>query len=489
QIIRTTVGKGTITTTSDISNLNRDTTKIQQITKDESSNLELYASDNSFNAMMDPVKAKDELKQNIKDMGLNAHKEILENIPSGKNSASNTGNKVEDAINDVVNSTIGELLDAVSTAGVLPSQENGGGYITQIATQLFGDNRNVLVVKDRQTLVEAGIGLEDIQKITLVKTKSGIKKISEVEDATGLERVVVWTTNPNKAVRIDEQPIANDSLKDYKIHVSSNDIKNAGLDHIFTNGMFNNSDTAIYNQQTQQGYADGLLNYNQQHGILGDIIEDAQDHITSNTGMSFLGTGGSRQTGEAIKQMTVRTKGNLVVGAHSQGTMMSQNGLAQNKEEIAKIVQNNPNSKFLVGYAGSPVNHNVAENTVMDIYGGKQGILQRFGENAKISDVFRSHVAPQDTVGSFLGLQSAGINNSEELGSNVWSSFISTPMLFGVGGDSSHSYYPCVIGCGDGEFTPKIENYYNPNTNKEIPLVEYYKTLNVDTTLYTGEKK
>ncbi|WP_373005363.1 hemagglutinin repeat-containing protein, partial [Sulfurimonas sp.] len=47
QIIRTTVGKGTITTTSDISNLNRDTTKIQQITKDESSNLELYASDNS----------------------------------------------------------------------------------------------------------------------------------------------------------------------------------------------------------------------------------------------------------------------------------------------------------------------------------------------------------------------------------------------------------------------------------------------------------
>ncbi len=51
----------------------------------------------------------------------------------------------------------------------------------------------------------------------------------------------------------------------------------------------------------------------------------------------------------------------------------------------------------------------------------------------------------QDAVGSFLGWQSAGVNNSEKLGANMWSSFISIPMLFGVGGDSSLSLIILVL--------------------------------------------
>ncbi|MBU4110102.1 hypothetical protein KJ988_03800 [bacterium] len=178
-----------------------------------------------------------------------------------------------------------------------------------------------------------------------------------------------------------------------------------------------------------------------------------------------------------MTQMTEITQGDLTVGAHSQGTLMTQNGMTLNKEELSNIVQNNPESKFLVGYAGSPVNHNDGEALVRDIYGGEEAIKSHI-KDAKIADVFRSNVTPQDAVGSILGYQSAGINNSENLGSNMWESLLVAPRLFGIGGDSSHSYYPCVIGCGEESFTPQKDFYFNPNApdkSNESPMTEYYK--------------
>jgi hypothetical protein len=73
--------------------------------------------------------------------------------------------------------------------------------------------------------------------------------------------------------------------------------------------------------------------------------------------------------GAVIDQMATITKGNLTVGGHSQGTLMSQVGMEQNKEHLQELVRGNKDSKFLVGYAGSPVNHNIAEELVTDIYG------------------------------------------------------------------------------------------------------------------------
>jgi hypothetical protein len=55
---------------------------------------------------------------------------------------------------------------------------------------------------------------------------------------------------------------------------------------------------------------------------------------------------------------------------------------------------------------------------------------------------------------------------------------------------SAHSYYPCIIGCGNESFTPEIDTYYNPSdklNQQQTPLEEYYKTLNVDLNLYTKE--
>jgi len=86
----------------------------------------------------------------------------------------------------------------------------------------------------------------------------------------------------------------NPALEAYKIRISADDIKKSGINHLFTNGMLNDHDTAVYNQQTQQGFADGILNYNQQHGIVGDLLshraackrarEDSQTHFKSPPG-------------------------------------------------------------------------------------------------------------------------------------------------------------------------------------------------------------
>ncbi len=471
QINHATIGGGTITLTDQESlpsNLNRDISKAQEITKNESENYDVYASQNSINSVLNPTQTAKEWGQAIDDMGLSVYKEITENLPSGDSEG--------------FAGVVGTVLDTVGGAGILPSQGNGGGYVTQIATQLFGDNRNMIILKDKQQLLDMGI------------LEADIREVVQTNKITG-EEIHVYTTNPNKAVRIDEQPIDGDSLGDYKIHVSSEAIKAANLDHLFTNGMFNAVDVAIYNQQTQQNGANSLLNYNQTHGIVGDLIEDIQDHLTSNTGLSVLGTGGSRQTGKVIDQMATITKGNLTVGAHSQGTMMTQNGMNLYKDKLKEIVQGNSNSQLLVGYAGSPVNYNVAADLVMDIYGGMQGIETRFGKDqGKISNVFRSQVNPQDLVGSLLGWQSAGVNQSDNVLLNVGESLLRLPSLFipSENNPSPHSYYPCIIGSGDDSVTPKMDTFSNPkdtNNRGQTPLEEYYKTLNVDLNLYTKDNQ
>lgn len=469
QINRATIGGGIITLTNQESvpdTLNRDIIKAQEITKDESENYDIYASQNSINSVLNPTQTVENWKQSAKDMGLSVYKEITENLPNGDSGG--------------LAGVVGKGLDAAGGIGLLPSQGNGGGYVTQIATQLTGDNRNMIILKDKQQLLAMGIPETDIREVIQTNKITG-------------EEIHVYTTNPNKAVRIDEQQIESDPLGDYKIHVSSEAIKEAKLDHLFTNGMFNPVDVAIYNQQTQQGGANSVLNYNQTHGIVGDFIEDVQDHLTSNTGLSVLGTGGSRQTGKVIDQMATITNGNLTVGAHSQGTMMTQNGMNLYKDDLKEIMKNNLNSQLLVGYAGSPVNQGVAADLVMDIYGGMQGLETRFGKDqAKISNVFRSQVNPQDLVGSLLGWQSAGVNQNDNVLLNIGESFLRLPSLFipSENNPSPHSYYPCIIGCGDESVTQDIKNFYNPKTDAgQTPLIDYYKTLNVDLNLYTKDKQ
>jgi filamentous hemagglutinin len=473
QTNRATVGKGTLTTNSDTTNLNRDTSKIQQITKDESSNLELYASDNSINALLDPEKAYNDLKQSAKDVGLAAHKEIVENLPSAS--------KGKDGQGDFIDNTIGKVLDSVSFAGILPSQANGGGYVTQIATQLFGDNRNILQTTDESKLIALGL---DKSKGDYVQTT--------------INGQTAYVTNPNKTVRITQDAKPDGNLDDMKLYISEADAKEMGIDHLFTNGIMNTIAEALANQQEQQGNPEiSMLNYNQTHGLAGDALEMTQEKLAVTTNLTQLATGSARQTGDIKTQLTQLNDGNLASASHSQGTMQDYLGTLLNKETIATLVQNNPDAKYTTQYSGSPVSSDATSELVSEIYGGTEGIQSHLqNQDASISDVFRSQVNPGDPV-ALLGGNTAGINNqtnflsnaTEALTHGTWTLFSGkdgngvVSLLNDPNSPSPHSGYGCVIGCGEGGTTPKFGQYIDANKQEPDYLQNFYLKINTDPTI------
>ena len=145
QINYATIGQGEITTNSDITNVNRDVNKSQVVTKDEKSNLDIYLSNTSINKALNPNQTVAKWTQDWKDMGLNVRNEIISNLPD-----SNSGGFA---------GVVGTLLDKTGsvTLGLIPTVENQGGYITQIATQLSGDNRNVIGTFDETKLIALGL--------------------------------------------------------------------------------------------------------------------------------------------------------------------------------------------------------------------------------------------------------------------------------------------------------------------------------------------
>ena len=91
----------------------------------------------------------------------------------------------------------------------------------------------------------------------------------------------------------------------------------------------------------------------------------------------------------------------------------------------------------------------------------------------------QSNVTPGDFVGSVLGYQGAGINNSEHVGKAMLEGVLNIPRLFGFGDPSAHSYYPCTAGCGNEGFMPEKGNFYTPDKldkdNKpQSPMIDYY---------------
>ena len=172
--------------------------------------------------------------------------------------------------------------------------------------------------------------------------------------------------------------------------------------------------------------------------------------------------------------------GVIDIFSSSEGTMMTQNGMDLQQDNIAETVQNNSDNQFLLQYSGAPVNHVIAQEQMTEIYGGKEGIETHMGEGSEISDVFRSNATPGDGVAGVLGYQGAGINSSENMWSNLWEGIVESPRLFGGDEPSPHSYYPCVIGCGDENYTPTINNYYTPNqpdknNEPQSPMTQYYQ--------------
>lgn len=368
---------------------------------------------------------------------------------------------------------VGAVLDNTGKLGVIPSQANNGGYVTQIATQLFGDNRNILQTTDENKFIALGLD----------KAKNDYSKQT-------INGETVYVTNPDKAVRLTLNGQKDGHLDNMKLYIDATKATELGLDKLFTNGIMNGVGEALANQREQQGNPSiALLNYNQTHGIVGDLIEVGQEKLAVTTNITQLATGGARQTGEIKTQLTELTNGNLNTAAHSAGTAQDYLGTKLNQEEISKIVQNNPNAKFTTQYSGSPVSSNAAKALFSEIYGGDKVIQARLQkQDATIDDVFKSSVNPGDLV-AILGGNTAGINNKNDFWVNTgeaiihgaWTLFSGKDgkgILFDGNDPSPHSGYKCVIGCGEGGVTPKdVKKYFDPVSNSEIYLDSFYRTI------------
>ena len=104
----------------------------------------------------------------------------------------------------------------------------------------------------------------------------------------------------------------------------------------------------------------------------------------------------------------------------------------------------------------------------------------------------QSNVTPGDFVGSVLGYQGAGINNSEHVGRAMIEGIKGIPRLFGFGDPSAHSYYPCTAGCGNEGFMPDLYHYFTPNQKDnqgkpQQPIGNFYKE-NFEVTRSDGTK-
>lgn len=71
----------------------------------------------------------------------------------------------KDGNGNIFDKTIGKALNATTDygTGIIPTVGNAGGYVTQIATQLFGDNRGIIKTANKQDLLNMGISPEDLK--------------------------------------------------------------------------------------------------------------------------------------------------------------------------------------------------------------------------------------------------------------------------------------------------------------------------------------
>lgn len=462
QINYATIGQGEITTNSDITNVNRDVTNSQVVTKDENNNLDIYLSNTSIDKALNPNQTVAKWTQDWKDMGLNVRNEIISNLPD-----SNSGGFA---------GVVGTLLDKTGsvTLGLIPTVENQGGYITQIATQLSGDNRNVIGTFDETKLIALGLD----------KNKGDYS----LQEINGKE---VYVTNPNKTIRLTKDGATDGNLDNMKIYIDEEKATQMGLNNMFTNGIMNTSLEAMTNKIEQQGNPNiGLLNYNPSHGLVGDAIQMTQEKIAITTNQDWLATGSARQTGDVKTQLTELNNGNLNTAAHSQGTMQDYLGTRLNEETISEIIKNNPNAKYITQYSGSPVSASASSALFTNINGGINAINENYKNDLGVINIFKSSVNPADPV-AILGGNTSGINNKEDFFSNLgYAMYRGTYSLFsGKDGNglisglndpttnSPHSGYVCVIGCGNDGTTPSKKYYFNSSTNSILSLDSFYRSI------------
>lgn len=285
QIVRATVGEGEIIVRSNaetgfnsIHDLNRDTNKAYEITKDKDETTELYVSSSSLDSASNPKMTFEQWKQGFNDYGLNSAKAFLQLGLLKDNAATEAEKNNLVAALAWAPSLLVDAMDVLNkpTVGVFPGVENHGGLVTQVPALAVGD-------------------------LMLYRLKGRLK----------LDEYGELVIEEGKPV-LDGKPMF-DSFDEFKDGESA---------HISTNGIMNNLLEAMTNALMQGGMPDGkdfILAYNPTHGLLGDLIESAFDSLFQGS----IKSGTARNLDNLYQQTSHSPISSLHIYGHSQGGLLT----------------------------------------------------------------------------------------------------------------------------------------------------------------------
>jgi len=409
QINRATIGSGTITVRNDmvtgnnsIAGINRDVTKAQEITKDENSSTQIYASDSSINAVSDFGETLDQWQDKLGDYAIsttetyqllgelgnaqptNAFESIFVDLASGINSATDI---------------MGTL-----TGGLSPSVENHGGLIAQVPALAVGD--------------------QQFDRIKVPLKFNAVKGQMEI-DIENLKRI--------------------------------KDVVAPGQDdYVFTNGIQNSFEEAARNGAMQTGAEEFILAYNPEHGLLGDLLESAWD---VNIG-GVLPSGNARQLGDFYRE-GIQAGNSFNIAAHSQGTLLNYRSM-----DDLDFSNNETIVTGTVLFSGSPVYSEDFFRVVDESGFIVKDIKDKDTKNKDKRVIFQINRPIGQTSFFGLPLVDAvadsplfgGNYNYDGTTNGFWGSILSIPVLFTD--DSPHSNYLCQgITCGSGSNQVPLKDF------------------------------
>lgn len=391
QIVRATVGEGEIIVRSDaetgfnsIHDLNRDTNKAYEITKDKDETTELYVSSSSLDSASNPKMTFEQWKQGFNDYGLNSAKAFLQLGLLKDNAATEAEKNNLVAALAWAPSLLVDAMDVLNkpTVGVFPGVENHGGLVTQVPALAVGD-------------------------LMLYRVKGRLK----------LDEYGELVIEEGKPV-LDGKPMF-DSFDEFKEGESA---------HISTNGIMNNLLEAITNALMQGGMPDGkdfILAYNPTHGLLGDLIESAFDSLFQGS----IKSGTARNLDNLYQQASHSPISSLHIYGHSQGGLLTW--VAVQGQDFSNI------NLVTVQVSGAPID---AVKFHKDVEETKKENIHSYYQVNRPDETTSFGLPKTDAVADLLGGNAKYSSNSTEL---ILGAVFSFTSLFDAE-KSAHSNYSCA---------------------------------------------
>lgn len=433
---------GELLTTESHPHINRDVSNAQVITKDQDIgglNASMTVDGRWFSE-----EGREEMLQQQKGLGTN-----MQVVMRGMGGEIDRGVNIGTHIIGVENPAAAaeKVVAWIGAGGFIPTALNNGGVLAQFSGQFLSRHD----ANQRQM-----VGASADSAYVLAHPEMGWAPITEMQ---GYHLMLSVKQDQMKNIVVSTNPVA--------IALGTATYQNA------TNGMLNTPALAMYNAvtQTHNLISDPsqtilvTLNYNPTRGIVADGIESLQDKLAIKLKLRSLTTAVAKSTGVFSNSvMLARGSDGANFANHSQGNLLNFAGLMS--IDLSRHIEfgYQEERNFTWNMLGSPVNaidfskYLDSKKMALSSSSVNDGdfVGQILGKNFGLFVVNKDNnefltVESISSKGDFHYKLKKSVSieqtkNSEPAG--FVSNFRDFFRLFGVGGDSTHANYNCVVNCG-----------------------------------------